>query len=279
MGKNKKNKLVSEMSFLNEAILPDYEHLKNELKDVIKLLNNYLSQTTEKKDIEQINMEIDFINLGLEDIENTIQFITKSCEEIRNKQVNEDQFKNKLDLILGKFSNLIEDMNILECYLDYNNDTNLIDIGLDLINKDKERGNIPLKDKVKIDNITPVEDEYLKNMVLEAEDCMDYLSSYKRELLEIEYTSKKDKTITFEIIQDIDLIQRINRLIYNLLNKRENTLKIKNKELKLIDEMFNDIEYIVRGSFLTKYLFPTEEGRLFIEELKEHLNSLKEENI
>lgn len=279
MGKNKKNKLVSEMSFLNEAILPDYEHLKNELKDVIKLLNNYLSQTTEKKDIEQINMEIDFINLGLEDIENTIQFITKSCEEIRNKQVNEDQFKNKLDLILGKFSNLIEDMNILECYLDYNNDTNLIDIGLDLINKDKERGNIPLKDKVKIDNITPVEDEYLKNMVLEAEDCMDYLSSYKRELLEIEYTSKKDKTITFEIIQDIDLIQRFNRRIYNLLNKRENTLKIKNKELKLIDEMFNDIEYIVRGSFLTKYLFPTEEGRLFIEELKEHLNSLKEENI
>ena len=267
------------MSFLNEAILPDYEHLKNELKDVIKLLNNYLSQTTEKKDIEQINMEIDFINLGLEDIENTIQFITKSCEEIRNKQVNEDQFKNKLDLILGKFSNLIEDMNILECYLDYNNDTNLIDIGLDLINKDKDRGNIPLKDKVKIDNITPVEDEYLKNMVLEAEDCMDYLSSYKRELLEIEYTSKKDKTITFEIIQDIDLIQRFNRLIYNLLNKRENTLKIKNKELKLIDEMFNDIEYIVRGSFLTKYLFPTEEGRLFIEELKEHLNSLKEENI
>ena len=279
MGKNKKNKLVSEMSFLNEAILPDYEHLKNELKDVIKLLNNYLSQTTEKKDIEQINMEIDFINLGLEDIENTIQFITKSCEEIRNKQVNEDQFKNKLDLILGKFSNLIEDMNILECYLDYNNDTNLIDIGLDLINKDKERGNIPLKDKVKIDNITPVEDEYLKNMVLEAEDCMDYLSSYKRELLEIEYSSKKDKTITFEIIQDIDLIQKFNRRIYNLMNKRENLLKLKKKELKLIDEMFSDIEYIVRGSFLTKYLFPTEEGRLFIEELKEHLNSLKEENI
>ncbi len=279
MGKNKKNKLVSEMSFLNEAILPDYEHLKNELKDVIKLLNNYLSQTTEKKDIEQINMEIDFINLGLEDIENTIQFITKSCEEIRNKQVNEDQFKNKLDLILGKFSNLIEDMNILECYLDYNNDTNLIDIGLDLINKDKERGNIPLKDKVKIDNITPVEDEYLKNMVLEAEDCMDYLSSYKRELLEIEYSSKKDKTITFEIIQDIDLIQKFNRRIYNLMNKRENLLKLKKKELKLIDEMFSDIEYIVRGSFLTKYLFPTEEGKLFIEELEEHLNTLKEEKI
>ncbi len=279
MGKNKKNKLVSEMSFLNEAILPDYEHLKNELKDVIKLLNNYLSQTTEKKDIEQINMEIDFINLGLEDIENTIQFITKSCEEIKNKQVIEDQFRNKLDLILGKFSNLIESMNLLECYLDYNNDANLIDIGLDLINKDKERGNIPLKDKVNLNDITPIEDEYLKNMVLEAEDCMDYLSSYKHELLEIEYTSKKDKTITFEIIQDIDLIQRFNRRIYNLLNKRENTLKIKNKELKLIDEMFNDIEYIVRGSFLTKYLFPTEEGRLFIEELKEHLNSLKEENI
>ncbi len=279
MGKNKKNKLVSEMSFLNEAILPDYEHLKNELKDVIKLLNNYLSQTTEKKDIEQINMEIDFINLGLEDIENTIQFITKSCEEIRNKQVNEDQFKNKLDLILGKFSNLIEDMNILECYLDYNNDTNLIDIGLDLINKDKERGNIPLKDKVKIDNITPVEDEYLKNMVLEAEDCMDYLSSYKRELLEIEYSSKKDKTITFEIIQDIDLIQKFNRRIYNLMNKRENLFKLKKKELKLIDEMFSDIEYIVRGSFLTKYLFPTEEGKLFIEELEEHLNTLKEEKI
>jgi len=278
MGKNNKNESVSEMSFLNEAIIPDYEHLKNELKDVTKLLNKYLDQTTEKKDIEQINMEIDFVNLGLKDVENTIQFITKNCEEIKNKQVNEDQFKNKLDLILGKFSNLIESMNLLECYLDYNNDANLIDIGLDLINKDKERGNIPLKDKVAVSNITSIEDEYLKNMVLEAEDCMDYLSSYKHELLEMEYTSKKDKTITFEIVQDIDLIQKFNRRVYNLLNKRENVLKIKNKELKIIDEMFNDIEYIVRGSFLTKYLFPTEEGKLFIEELKEHLNSLKEEN-